>query len=395
MELTIKSVEDQDIAIAPPVGDDADPMDILTLIYCWIWDSGSGVDLASLSALGSIERTPARPIHFNTAGGKTTGSEVVALNISAFGNSKVFPYLLQSTPGVLSVGDRVLNHWFNSSWLNGECLCLILPEPDPKVVPLDVINQIPYLVRGGVHTKWFVTKIEYETGVKIRKGRLLCQSKFTIPTKDAVPSAGLEGDASGDEVEVEGDEEDGDKADTEDVSTDAYFEDISEADEDWDKPVWRHLRKHDALFGVRDLSKVAKSLKHLATYKPALPNHGEVCARAKTKQKYRFKGRSLREPKKWGYNTTLDTIYMRDWYKRPSGGNDPDIINVYGVFTKMKLCEPISSLDTLDMHDSIEFYIGSDKEAIDRTYCENIKSLKKPIYNLGIVKRREPAWYPS
>ena len=43
IELTIKTVESQDTAIAPPVGDDADPMDILILIYRWIWDSGSGV----------------------------------------------------------------------------------------------------------------------------------------------------------------------------------------------------------------------------------------------------------------------------------------------------------------------------------------------------------------
>ena len=162
---------------------------------------------------------------------------------------------------MLSVGDRVLNYGFNSIWLNGKCPCLILPEPSPKVVPLDLINQIPSLLRDGVHTKWTRPKIEYETGVAIRHGRIICETSFAVPTKDAMPSVDHESIESGDDGEAEGDKVDEDKEDTEDVSTDAYYDsDLhTSEDSDWDKPVWRHFRKHDSRFGARDLAQVAKS----------------------------------------------------------------------------------------------------------------------------------------
>ena len=199
----------------------------------------------------------------------------------------------------------------------------------------------------------------YETGVSIRRGKIICETSFAVPTKDAMPSVDHESIESGEDGEVEGDEEDKHKEDTEDVSTDAYYDNglPTSEDSDWDKPVWRHLRKRDSRFGTRDLRKVAKSAKHLATHKPALPNHCEVCAKAKTKQKYRFAKRSLRKPKRWGENLTLDIIYMRDWYQRPGVGGYPDVITIVDVFSKIKFCEPISSLDTLDVINQIPYLL--------------------------------------
>jgi hypothetical protein len=77
---------------------------------------------------------------------------------------------------------------------------------------------------------------------------------------------------------------------------------------------------------------------------------------------------------------------MRDWYRRPGVGGYPDVIAPFDVFSKMKFCEPISSLDTLDVNNAIKFYVGSDHDKVDRIYCDNFKSLKNAIRNLGIVR---------
>ena len=74
----------------------------------WIADTGSGHDLIDEKALeGRYEVEPVSTIKFKTAGGTTSTSEKVDVNVSMLGETAE-PVLLKGTPAVLSVGKRCM-----------------------------------------------------------------------------------------------------------------------------------------------------------------------------------------------------------------------------------------------------------------------------------------------
>ena len=55
-----------------------------------------------------------------------------------------------NSPAVLSVGLRVQQKGFSFIWLMGKVPCLV--TPDLEILPLDVVNGVPYLYEHGLHT---------------------------------------------------------------------------------------------------------------------------------------------------------------------------------------------------------------------------------------------------
>ena len=85
-----------------------------------------------------------QPIVFSTAGGEADGSCQVDLRIPGM-EVKVSPYVLDSTPAVLSVGRRRIKEGYAFYWAP-HSERPIMVSPGGKIVPLAVDGYIPYIV---------------------------------------------------------------------------------------------------------------------------------------------------------------------------------------------------------------------------------------------------------
>ena len=115
-------------------------------------DTGSPDDLVSLAlALRFAYHThKVSPITFKTANGLTTTNEAIAARLSPFNHDPCKFLILQDTPTVATVGGRCARG-FTFLWLPGLQPAMVTPEL--KIVPLDVINDVPYLMEHGSHTR--------------------------------------------------------------------------------------------------------------------------------------------------------------------------------------------------------------------------------------------------
>eukprot|EP00974_Lingulodinium_polyedra_P008368 797644-Lingulodinium_polyedra.AAC.1 len=78
----------------------------------WLMDTGCGHDLITSSDAQKMKdfiRKATTSVNFNTANGTARGTEVVDLFVKEFGVN-VEPYVLKSTPNVLSIGLRCMKY---------------------------------------------------------------------------------------------------------------------------------------------------------------------------------------------------------------------------------------------------------------------------------------------
>jgi hypothetical protein len=111
-----------------------------------MFDTGCGHDLIAKTKIRKFEHltTDISPITFNTAGGPSKTTLAIPMTISALIS------VLDSTPSVFSVGKRCKDKGYSFIWLSGMCPCLV--APNQKIIPLDVVKDIPYLTEEGLHT---------------------------------------------------------------------------------------------------------------------------------------------------------------------------------------------------------------------------------------------------
>ena len=83
---------------------------------------------------------------FDTANGPVNANEVVSLSVDALGE-EIHPYILPSTPALLSIGRRCMREGYDFIWKRGEEPYFI--TPNGHVVVLEVIGDIPYIVPGS------------------------------------------------------------------------------------------------------------------------------------------------------------------------------------------------------------------------------------------------------
>ena len=116
----------------------------------WLIDSGAAVDLLGRSDVPEVyeclvtEADP--PVRLITANGKIVANETIPLPVPAL-DSAVHPYLVKSTPAVLSLGKLCMEQGFAFHWpAHGNP---VLVTPDGKSVCLQVENNCPYLDDGS------------------------------------------------------------------------------------------------------------------------------------------------------------------------------------------------------------------------------------------------------
>jgi hypothetical protein len=117
----------------------------------WLVDTGCGHDLISMRYAAKhkkrIVSVPQMP--FSTAGGPVSATLSLPLFLSDLDSDSSNPYVLDDTPAVLSVGART-KKGFSFFWIESRTPCIVTPSK--RIVPLDVIGDIPYLCRSGLHT---------------------------------------------------------------------------------------------------------------------------------------------------------------------------------------------------------------------------------------------------
>ena len=115
----------------------------------WLMDTGCGHDLVArkeIKALAKMFRRAGLPLTFSTANGQTHATLCLPLHLSALGED-IEPYVLDSTPAVLSVGKRCRKMGYSFIWLAGKSPVFITPSL--KAVVLEIVDDIPYLRPGN------------------------------------------------------------------------------------------------------------------------------------------------------------------------------------------------------------------------------------------------------
>ena len=118
-------------------------------VNMWLADTGCGHDLiqrAELTKLKRWIRRAARPITFITANGRTQAKDVVDLFVKEFGET-ISPFVLESTPAVVSVGFRCMELGYTFIWPPGRNPYFVTPSGN--IIYLEVHDHIPYLKPGS------------------------------------------------------------------------------------------------------------------------------------------------------------------------------------------------------------------------------------------------------
>ena len=111
----------------------------------WLIDTGCGHDLVGLEevkALKRLFRAAGITVKFQTANGITRTTEQIDLHVEELGET-VEPYVLASTPGVLSVGMRCREFGYTFLWIGDNCPCFISPK-GRAIVLFQVEHDVPY-----------------------------------------------------------------------------------------------------------------------------------------------------------------------------------------------------------------------------------------------------------
>jgi hypothetical protein len=119
------------------------------LVDMWLVDTGCGHDLIGRKSYGLNESSFVHadvPLTFGTANGEAIAAYQYPINLVELGY-EISPYVLKDTPAVLTVGGRCLNDDFSFFWPNRSRPYFL--DPKGRVIELDIIDDIPYLLRGA------------------------------------------------------------------------------------------------------------------------------------------------------------------------------------------------------------------------------------------------------
>ncbi len=150
-------------------------------IQQWLIDTGCGHDLVAIRevrALQAMFRKANIPIMYETASGTTPGNQCLLLHIGELDDT-IDPYILASTPAVLSVGKRCLELGYSFIWVAGKRPCFISPG-GYLLTLLQVDRNIPYLHRGTPSTNRTEDDVDDVDAALAEAGLCRSNGKLTI-----------------------------------------------------------------------------------------------------------------------------------------------------------------------------------------------------------------------
>ena len=114
-------------------------------IGLWLMDTGSAIDLVSSDDIAPMKHlivSSDAPLQLWTANGYSSVDQEIALEVKLLGE-RIKPYVVRSSPAVLSIGWRCLELGYSFYWQAGKMPVLVCP--DGEVIELDVIDYVPYM----------------------------------------------------------------------------------------------------------------------------------------------------------------------------------------------------------------------------------------------------------
>ena len=112
-------------------------------IHLWLIDTGCGHDLVSrkeIAAVKDMVRKAQHTIILHTANGKVVARDAIDMFVKELGQN-VEPYVLDTTPAVLSVGLRCMEMGFTFIWPPGKNPYFVTPSK--QIIQLEVKNNVP------------------------------------------------------------------------------------------------------------------------------------------------------------------------------------------------------------------------------------------------------------
>ena len=112
----------------------------------WLIDSGSEQDLISKAALRSaskaVRKQASQPIRLVTANGNIAASEIADINVDAL-REPAQPYILESSPAVLSLGVKCLGQGYSFHWESAKAPTMV--RPAGALIQLKVDGHVPHM----------------------------------------------------------------------------------------------------------------------------------------------------------------------------------------------------------------------------------------------------------
>ena len=250
---------------------------------------GAVYDLVSKRETTLIKRFVSKatfPITFHTANGPTRTENVANIYVREL-DENITPYVLASTPSVLTVGYRCMDIGYTFIWPTNQSPYFI--RLDGMIIHLTIENYIPYLVPNSAHcrpqkpsgTRSFCSPY-VNTSTKVQPGAPGRAGKGNRSTSKIDKNRKPKVATPSDHESVGEEQVDHDEYDTDQSSSDAEHADGL------------------TLVARRSLRDEANSLYHLLTHKPKNPSC-KYCRRAKMKDKRKYAGSYKNTATRWGH----------------------------------------------------------------------------------------------
>ena len=115
---------------------------------------------------------------------------------------------MKSSLDLLSIGLRCMEMGFSFIWLSEKTPCFITPSM--KMIPLDVVQNIPYLKADGIGSHMMTdAEIESLTGLCIRDGAVVICDEENVAVPGPAESADIGAESASDTDSSESEEGDG------------------------------------------------------------------------------------------------------------------------------------------------------------------------------------------
>ena len=379
-------------------------------IKYWLTDTGCGYDLVSRKHVAKTAdriKKSFNAVTFMTANGKTDAEEDILLHVAEL-DEDIEPYVMASTPAVLSIGRRCMDFGYEFRWPAGKLPYFITPKG--VKVTLVVEDYVPYLrTQLAKRTVSAVTKLLAEHTVvdaqNPNRNKSISQHPVANPSRvqarkgPARPDPGEAGDDEGaDEEPVAAGE-----VTPEALPADAPPLALSQSAGGGAPPVAPHrgaavdveddqadlidLEDEPELVMPAEVSKQeqlkleATSVKHLRDHLPKNP-YCHSCVVGKMIRRAHGKKREIgARPEVFGVQITADHL-IAETEKSQSFLGDKDAVIVYDRATRWKECYPVPTKSGDDVYTSLNHFAGPDVD-IKCIWSDGSKELKYGIKHLG------------
>ena len=168
-------------------------------IKYWLADTGCGYDLVATKHVAKFTgktKQSDNPIMFNTANGNTYATTDILLRVEEL-DEDVEPYVLDSTPAVLSVGRRCVDFGYAFHWPPGSHKPYFV-TPRGKRIELVVQDYVPYVkTKLAKHTAMTVISKLTPGIIAVNHAEQLPRaSQVALAGNDAARSAGRQANAN-------------------------------------------------------------------------------------------------------------------------------------------------------------------------------------------------------